>query len=617
MKKILSTISAIIALSGLMLIQGACTDDLLDQRPTTEVPLSNFWLTEADATIGLMGAYASVRPLFDRDYYFDGQGEFVRDRNATNSIVSGTLRLGDAYHGSGAASGFVPSGYGASFDKMFRYLYGGVNRTNYVIEHVRMMLPKATSDASRAKLETIIGEARLLRGMMYFRLITMWGDVPYIYQVVDDNDAVATVSRTPIAVVKDSIMADFTYAFAKLPAVKPDGRAGKTAALAFRGKLQLYWACWNNFGWPELTTFTPDQAAATVAYAGAAADFKAVIEDYGLTLYGNGDPGQMDALGKADVLPKYYSLFLPAANNDKEIIMSFVHGGTGTSQSEELMRDFAGRTHESGQCWITPRYELADRYQLTTTGDFAPKLVPMANTPANRNALNSAINPQSYANRDYRMKSSILWENEVIIGLRSLKSTGFIYFFYTFWTGATFGGVNYPTYNTDGCNTGYVFRKFVRNYPGQGRSDGDFNWPVMRLADVYLMYAEATNELSGPQADAIDLVNKVRQRGNLPALGAAKTAGKAEFFDAIEQERIVELVAEGHRGFDLRRWRALERVWGAPGGSGVQTKDTFGANRDVFYRNTPARTYEQNYIFRIPPNERDRNKNLTQNTPWL
>src|SRR5699024_11969894 len=112
------------------------------------------------------------------------------------------------------------------------------------------------------------------------------------------------------------------------------------------------------------------------------------------------------------------------------------------------------------------------------------------------------------------------------------------------------------TYNTDGTRSGYVFRKFVRNYPGMESSQGDYSFPVMRLADVYLMYAEATNEVNGPQPDAIEYVNRVRHRGNLPPLAADKTASKDDFFDAIEQERIVELVGEGHRSFDLRRWRA-------------------------------------------------------------
>jgi hypothetical protein len=283
------------------------------------------------------------------------------------------------------------------------------------------------------------------------------------------------------------------------------------------------------------------------------------------------------------------------------------------------MRDFSGRTVEGSQCWVSPRYEIANRYKLTTTGDFAPKLVQMNPTTnaAARTTLNSAVNPNSYANRDYRMKSTIMWDYEMCIGLTSLKSTGFSPYIYNTWAAnVTLGGVNYITYNTDGTNSGYIFRKFVRNYEGLGRSEGDYAYPVMRLADVYLMYAEASNEVSGPLADAVAVVNKVRARGALPALQAAKYANKQLFFDAIEQERIIELVAEGFRGFDLRRWRAIERVWGAPGGVGVWRQDTYGADKERFYLNASDLTYKQAYIFRIPPGERDRNPNLTQNIPW-
>ncbi|MBT1703777.1 RagB/SusD family nutrient uptake outer membrane protein [Chryseosolibacter indicus] len=615
MKKLIFNIGVFATLSTLMLFPASCSEDLLDQKPTTEPLVEVFWKNENDAAAALMGAYSSVRPLFDRDYYFDGHGEYTRVRGT--SATDGNLRLGDAYHN----GNYNPSGYGSSFDKYFRYLYGGVNRTNYVIENTRKLLTTTSNAEVRKRLETIVGEARLLRGMVYFRLISMWGDVPYINKVVNDNDEVASIERTPIAVVKDSIMADFTYAFDKLPEKKPGiGRAGKPAALAFRGKLQLYWASWKRFGWPELEGFTQDDAAAVTAYTNAAADFKAVIDNYGLILFRGGTPGDMDRSGEPDTLPNYYHLFLPAANGDAEFIMNFAHGGTGTSQGEELMRDFSGRSHESSQCWVSPRYEIADRYQLTTTGEFAPKLVPMNPTTnaAARTTINSAVNPLSYANRDYRMKSSIQWDYEMSIGMASLQSTGFVPFIYNTWNQkVAINGVTYTTYNTDGSNSGYVFRKFVRNYAGQGRSDGDFAWPVMRLADVYLMYAEATNAVLGPQADAIDLVNKIRHRGNLPPLTAAMTASPEALFSAIEQERIIELVAEGHRGFDLRRWRALERVWGPPNGNGIQTRDTHGANRDVYYRNTVELTYQQNYIFRIPPGERDRNSNLTQNKPWL
>jgi len=618
MKSIKTTIkiTTVFLLAGMLMLQTSCKKELLNQVPTGELAAENFWKTDADATIALMSAYAAARAVFDRDYYFDGQGDYTRVRGTSGT--SGVILRGDAYQG----AGYDPSGYGSTFDKYFRYLYGSVTRSNYVIENITIrMLPTATG-ARLATLESIIAEAKLLRGMTYFRLISMWGDVPYISNIIYDNSEVAQVKRMPIQQVKDSIMADFDYAVAKLPAkASALGRVGKPAALAFRGKLNLYWASWKKNGWPELEGFQANPAEATTAFAAAAADFKSVINDYGLTLYKNGDPGQIDGLGKADILPNYFELFTPKANGSSEMIMSFTHSGTPTnpSQGEELMRDFSGRTIEGSQCWAAPRYEIANRYQLTTTGDFAPKMVqlnPTTNATA-RTTLNSAVNPNSYANRDYRMKSTIMWDFELAIGLTALKSTGYSPFIYQTWAAnVTVGGVKYISYNTDGSNSGYVFRKFVRNYEGLGRSEGDYAYPVMRLADVYLMYAEATNEVSGPQADAIGFVNLVRKRGNLPALAPTKTVSKQTFFDAIEQERIIELVAEGQRSFDIRRWRTIEKIWGAPGGPGVWMQDTWGANQQRFYLNTVDLTYKQNYIFRIPPSERDRNPNLTQNIPW-
>ncbi|MEO6316577.1 MAG: RagB/SusD family nutrient uptake outer membrane protein [Chitinophagaceae bacterium] len=613
----ISTFFKIAALAFFAVLPTSCRKGLLDQLPTTDPSPATFWLTETDATAGLNGLYAATRPCFDRDYYMDGQAEYFRCRGT--SATSGNLRLGDAY----LNGNYNPTGYGASFDNMYKYLYGAVDRANYVIENVTAMQAKGGAFATSSTLQIIQGEARLLRGLAYFKLISMWGDVPYYTFSPTTNTQVASLARIPIGQVKDSILADYNYAFAALPLkATAFGRASKPAAVALRGKLQLYWASWNKYGWPELEGFTPSGAEATAAFTAAAADFKSVINDYGLTLYLNGDPGQIDALGKNDILPNYYTLFTPKANGNPEMLMVFTHGGTGTSQGEELMRDFSGRSHEGSQCWVSPRYELADKYQSTITGDFVTPLVPMNPTvPATGNVArtspNSAVNPNSYANRDYRMKSTIQWDYELSVGMASLASTGNVPFIYQTWAAnVNIGGTNYITYNTDGCNSGYVFRKFLRNYAGQGRSDGDFAWPVVRLADVYLMYAEATNEVSGPQADAISWVNAVRRRGNLPALSASKTTDKQTFFNAIEQERIVELVGEGQRSFDLRRWRAIERVWGAPGSAGVWRIDTWGANQTRYFQNTADLEYKQDYIFRIPPGERDRNPNLTQNIPW-
>ncbi len=626
MKKITFKIFAASVLSCFLFVHTAC-EDIMDQYSTTEVPGAKFWETEEDATYALMGAYSSVRGLFDRDYYFDGHSDLIKVRSqGVLSTSDGNINRGGAYT-NGLFYTDPMWGYGKTFDNYYKFSYGGVNRTNYVIENVKRMLPNVKSEESKKNLEAIIGEARLLRGMIYFRLICMWGDVPYIDEVVYDNSEVQHISRTPIKEIKDSIISDFTYAFDKLPEkTSQSGRAAKPAALAFRGKMNLFWASWNKNGWPELETFTPNAEEARKAYQAAADDFKAVIENYGLDLFRGGAPGDWGKMGDAEVLPNYYYMFIPSTGNinaEGESIFYFTHGGPGTSQGEALMRDFGGRSVGNSQAWVYPNFEIADLYQSTITGDYCEPLIPM-NPSVEKDARttpNSAVNPESYANRDYRMKATLMWDYEKTKAITSAGTEdGWTVFIFKESGTKVIDGVEYPVYKTDDQpHGGYVFRKFVRNYGGAKRDEGDMNWPVMRLADVFLMYAEADNEVNGPQSYAIDLVNRVRARGALPGLSGAKTANRDEFFKAIVQERAVELIGEGQRSFDLRRWRTIEKVWGVtgPGFSGVYTRDTHGANRQQWFVNPTYRDIQRAYIFAIPQSERDRNSNLTQNAPWM
>lgn len=110
--------------------------------------------------------------------------------------------------------------------------------------------------------------------------------------------------------------------------------------------------------------------------------------------------------------------------------------------------------------------------------------------------------------------------------------------------------------------------KYVEKYRDVPFADGDSdnNWPVLRYADILLMYAEVLNEL-GFEANgkAFESLNKVRRRAGLPPLSADnsnpayKVANQEEFRLAVEHERRVELAFENHRWFDLLRTdRALE-----------------------------------------------------------
>lgn len=600
-----------LGLFGLTMVMTGCRKDLLKQDPTTAPSPNTFWVNEEDAKSALMANYANFRPCFDRDYHFDGHGEFLKMWNVGAAPIAMTVNS--------------PSNYGGGASALYRALYGSVFSSNFVIVNVRdRLLPKAKTTAAKANLEAIIAEARLLRGIAYFRLISLWGDVPYFNQASPAVIEADTVSRMPIKQVKDSIMADFNYAVEKLPRKgEIIGRAGQPAALAFRGKLQLFWGSWKKNGWPEIDGFTQSASEAKEAFEGAAADFKRAINDYGIRLFRNGDPGSWGEMGDANVLPNYYYMFIPSTGNlsqDEEMVMVLTHGGAGTGQSEEYMRVWTGPLVAYGQNQAIPRYEIADRYQSTVTGDFLPKMVQLdpGKVPTARTTANSSVNPESYRNRDYRMKATMMWEYEKIMGMTATDATGFLVFLYKNWGNkVTVNGNTYTTFTDNTTNlSGLQARKFVRNYAGVARSDGNYNWPLMRLADIYLMYAEASNEAYGPQQDAIDLVNKIRRRGNLPALKADKTASRDAFFDAIEQERIVELFGEGQRPFDLRRWRKLETVFGKVYGDGMWFKDSFGNNWERFFFNEPELTYQRCYIYQIPETERNRNPNLTQNTPW-
>ena len=606
---------------SIILSIASCADSLsLDS--TTELEEKKFWKTIEDAEYALNGVYAAARLVFDRDYYWDGHGDYLRAKTGAMSITSGY------------SSGYV----GCRFDAIrrtetaynyYRYLYGLVHRANYALSNIHRMELTLTLDQELAKLKQIEAECRLLRGLAYFRLITMWGDVPYFSDVVYDNTLATRTPRIPIEIIKDYILADMTFAIDQLPDKAPAvGRVGKAAAFAFRGKVQLFWASWNNFGWDELSelgTFVPDKDKALAAYASAANDFKEIIlneEKYGVHLFRNGEPGECDEPGKAEKLPNYYYMFIPSTgNNSPENLMVMTHGGPGTDQCEELMRDFGTKTTESADMQLQPRLRIVNAYQSTITGEYCDELIYKNAIPEGEDPYtykNSYLNPDSYRNRDYRMKASILWEYEVMEGFSNLASTGLHKYSYKNLTGKNVGGSGLDAINADSDESGVIMRKYVRNYPGQGASEGNFDFPIMRLADVYLMYAEAINEANGgPDELAIEVVNKVRHRGNLPPLGAAKCSTKENFFNAVIQERIVELFGEGQRAFDLRRWRLVGNIAGSPMGNGLSYFDTWGTRTARMLHQADNITYKRAYIFQIPPREIDRNPYLIQTPCWL
>jgi hypothetical protein len=598
----------------------ACTDDLLDQKPLNEISSDQFWTSPDDAATATYGVYNAARLLFRFDYMYDGFSPYGRYRNLRNSFET----IDDETGVSDPTGSFLASGgLGDNFNMTWKLSYRIINRANYVLSYIDLMIEEEQNPELLLELRRIRGENYFLRSLAYFRLVSLWGDVPYYTNVMDGNNEAYTLTRMPIEQVKDKIIQDLDSAVVTLPvpSALPDGergRATQAAAYGFRGKVNLYWASWKKYGWPELNGFTQDEGEAREYFTKAASDFSKVINDYGLGLYNGGNPGTYGDNDNyiPDELPAYWHLFQWGAEYSPEIVFSVQFAGPLLEQGDWLTRGYGNRHTINGQVYYAPTHHLVNRYQLIETGDFAPPLV----LSKNETLQNGAVNPLTYENdtadvsvrakRDWRMKATIMWNGQRCAWIDQTGLLPPLGIVELRWGDKSSGYIDY-----DDSDMGYIYRKWVRQAPGAGRTDGPQDFYLMRLPDVYLMYAEAKNEVDGPTMDAVELVNQIRARGNLPGLTPEKYANKEGFFKAIEQERIVELNAEGHIGFDIRRWRMLEKLYPSPGG--LAFYDTHGTRDTEVFLNAAPLDYQRMYLFKIPQSEIERNPNLTQNKPWL
>ena len=148
---------------------------------------------------------------------------------------------------------------------------------------------------------------------------------------------------------------------------------------------------------------------------------------------------------------------------------------------------------------------------------------------------------------------------------------------------------------------------------GQGgacnnREDTPINFPLIRYADVLLMLAECYNQ-TDQQTKAVDLINQVRARVDMPGLNSGpsylQATTKEQVFERIRHERAVELAGEGLSFSDMKRWGLLETLAGEVKGFTGQ-----------FYYNRVVQS--RDYLWPIPNNEIQKNPSLKedQNPGW-
>jgi hypothetical protein len=179
--------------------------------------------------------------------------------------------------------------------------------------------------------------------------------------------------------------------------------------------------------------------------------------------------------------------------------------------------------------------------------------------------------------------------------------------------------------------TGYFAKKLV-NYQNVITQSSTkviaYTFPIIRLSDLYLMYAEALNETkSAPDQEVYEYIQRVRHKAGLDKESDLvktweaysripdKPGNKEGMRDIIRQERMIELALEGPRYWDLRRWRLAGTYFSRP----VRGWNIYATDVEGFYqvRNYYFRDFlKKDYLWPISQNELLRNSNLVQTVGW-
>jgi hypothetical protein len=174
--------------------------------------------------------------------------------------------------------------------------------------------------------------------------------------------------------------------------------------------------------------------------------------------------------------------------------------------------------------------------------------------------------------------------------------------------------------------TGYLNKKVVNARSSLTSSAWEprrYAFPIIRLADLYLMYAEALNEAkSAPDAAVYEYIDMVRERAGLAGVVdswskyskyPSKPTTKEGMRDIIRKERLNELAMEGKRFWDMRRWKielpSVIRGWNIKG----KTATEFYRITELFDR--PRYTYKD-FLWPLKVEALQKNPNLVQNPGW-
>jgi hypothetical protein len=357
-------------------------------------------------------------------------------------------------------------------------------------------------------LKFMEGESYFLKAFFYFELVKRYGAVPIIDKALDYNDAdswkglprnsvnecfkyIVSLCDKAAVIIPDSVRTSSVTSFYE------SGRATNGAIKALKARVILYAA-------------SPlyKEAGSSYTWADAAAAARDVI-----------------AMNVYNLDGTYTNLFGASNWSSVETIYHRKNGNENGFEKNNFPIVFENSNGSS----VTPSQNFVDEFEVKTGSTSAP--FDWSNST-------HATNP--YANRDPRLAATVIYNGT------SFKST----------TIQTYFGGNSGQPKLNATKTGYYLTKHVNSTVDLiNNTTAAHQWLYFRYAEVLLNYAEAMYNAYGANADplgygmsAVQAVNRVRTRSTMPNLTDLNA-------DAIVHERRVELGFEGHRWWDIRRWK--------------------------------------------------------------
>jgi hypothetical protein len=531
-----------------------------------------------------------------------------------------------------------------------RKIWRGISHCNIFLENLRDL--SKVPDISIYERQKWIGEAEFLKAFYHYYMLRMYGPIPIMDKIVDINGDIASnyTRRMPVDSCVNFISTLLDSAYEKLPPVITDenqemGRITQTIVLAVKAKLWLMAASPLFNGNTDYAGFTDTEGNAlfnpafdNTKWEKARDATRAAIqaaEANGHRLYEYGP----DLLNLTDTTKRQLSIRNAVTGrwNPEHVWANsqsyFVNESLCMPPPERLSRGNASTIRfELQGVWAAP-IKIAKMFythngvpiEEDKTLNFNNIEALRTAIPAERNYIEPGfVTSRLNYDREPRFYASLgfdggVWYMKDAVAGGSDRNTYFI----KAKNGERSGLGHFTNWN----ETGYFIKKLVHWESGTNLSTSwrQYPWPEIRLADLYLMYAEALNEVEPGSGMAIQYVDKIRQRAGLKGVveswtnysnAPGKFSSQAGLRDIIQRERMIELAFEGQRFWDLRRWkRSFDELnkditgWTTAG----KTTDTYYKERVVYSQRFIV---PRDYFWPIGNYDTRRNPLLVENPGW-